>query len=86
MSLSFVVDRGDPNISRPLRGDNQRARARRIRRLDQTGREMLNAGGAHLFGQTHDDAMRPVGDRCAVSQNQNIERHQRKGVEKPVLD
>ena len=45
----FVGD-GDPNASRPLRHDHQRARRRTGRVLDHTFREVLVQGGVNFLG------------------------------------
>ena len=57
--VEFLVVDGDPNASRLLRDDHQRARARRGRALDQTCRKVLVQGSLNFLGHHGIDAVRP---------------------------
>ena len=57
----LLVDR-DPNASRLLPYDHQRARVRRGRVLDQACRQVLVQGGVDLLGQNLVDPMGPGSD------------------------
>ena len=78
--VEFLVVDGDPNASRLLRDDHQRARISRGRVLDQAYREVLVQGDVNILGQNRVDAMRPGSDRRATFRDRNLERHQRAGA------
>ena len=60
--VEFLVVDSDPNASRLLRDDHQRARIRRSRVLDQACRQVLVQGGVDFLGQNWADPMGPGSD------------------------
>ena len=67
--VEFPVVDGDPNASRLLQDDHQRAQMRRGRVLDQASREVLVQGGVNFLGQNRVDEVGPGSDRRATFQD-----------------
>ena len=74
--VEFLVADSDPNTSRLLQDDHQRARIRRGRVLDEACREVMVQGGANFLSQNSVDPVGPGSDMCSTFRDRNLERHQ----------